>query len=266
MVSRGVGILSSKFTCYVTTDPEINGACHRGHKLFSKYLLFRDAYATAGVIFSGVSACASLKGFINFLERGALGGFLEIFVAVFVSPIRDLLMLFGYSPTATQVALLFFYTVFGATTIRTFYSIYDPSSEMVVKGVWGRVSRKMLFDRHVATTPILKWAYTIIMVVLWPLVVLEYSLFWRNVWRRYMDHAGPFLENPIGTFTSNARTVHQLMPGARWCNYNPICDHDLDSDTWYRKEGNFLISFGQNLAALILVVVLLAVLSYVTRS
>lgn len=238
----------------------------RDQRLLGKSSLFRDAYAIAGVIFSGVSACASLKGFIEFLERGVFGGFLDVFEQIFVSPIRDLLMIFGYLPTKTQVAFILFYTAFGATTIRTFYSIYDPSSEMVLKGAWGRISRTMLLDRHVSTAPVLKVAYTALLVALWPIVVLEYSFFWRNVWRRYIDHAGPFLENPIGTFTSNARTVRQLNPKGKWCDYNPICDHDLDSDTWYRKEDNFPISFAKNLLALTIVIALIALLSYVTRS
>lgn len=226
--------------------------------------VLKDAYASAGILFSGVSACASIRGAVHFFEEGAFGDLLSIYDEVFVFPVRELLSYIGYSPSREEVAFFIFYFAFGSTTVRTFYAIYDPSSEMVVKGVWGRLSGRALRGKHIASSVFNKITYTGLAILLWPIVVFEYTAFYRNIWIRYLDDTAPMMSVKIGIITSNARTATQLMPNARWAGYNPLCDHNYRDDTWYRKEGNFVTSFIGNLALLFIVMFVLAIVSYVT--
>jgi len=228
--------------------------------------IFRDAYSTAGILFSGISACTSLRSIIRFIEQGAFNGLFEVFDSVFVFPLRGLLEFVGYSPTREAVAFGIFYFAFGSSTVRTFYKIYNPSSAMVIKGFWGRISKTLLLGNHVSANLFLRALYTAIIVFFWPLLVLEYSLFWRNIWHRYLDNTSPMMSVEIGTITSNARTVLELMPAAKWAGYNPRCDHNFDDDMWYRIEGNFVISFATNLSVLIAVIIIITFVSYITAS
>lgn len=225
-------------------------------------VVFGDAYTTAGYVFSGVSAFSSAEALFDFLKHGVSANILEMIDTTLSLPIRTFLASLGIDISPLASSLLVLYLVFGATTIRTFYKVYDPSKEMVVKGIWGRLSRRATLGYHISQSKSFKIVYTALIIVVWPLITLEYSVCFRNIWRRYVDQGGPVLDFSIGTFTTNAKTVFELNPNAHWCKYNPKCDHDLDSDHWYRLEGNFVHIFLMNFFAVISVITILAIFSF----
>ncbi|MCB2065396.1 MAG: hypothetical protein KDE15_02000 [Erythrobacter sp.] len=238
-----------------------------GDVLRKRIAVIRKAWsggaAAVGLPLSGLSGISVVQNFISLRPQSIVGHVTAAWNKAVVGPIDFAFSLIGIELSAFACSAIASYVVFGTTTVFTLFRIYDPRrGTMVVKGIWGGLTKHLFAGRNLAN-PWPRRFYVVLATILWPVIAIEYSSYYRRVWLRYADDSGrPGPE--IGTFTSNARTVSELLPDDRWCGYNSQFDHNLTSDSWYALKGNVITLFAANLLAATAVAAVLLGLAYLS--
>jgi len=224
--------------------------------------LYKDAASTIGLLLSAISLGSAVKSLLS-LNMPLFDAIVQAYLSVIRAPILSIarFMHLEISPLLGDILVL--YLVFGCTTIRALSKIYNPDRVWVVKGTWGWLSSWVFAVKSRRGRRLGKHAYLTLGVLLWPTILVEYSLRYRNVWNRYLDHCGkPDLDACIMKITSNAATVKELIPGSRVAGYNEIFDYEFSSDTWYALRGSFPVIFLMGLGFTVVAFMALVTLAY----
>lgn len=213
---------------------------------------------------SAISLGSAVKSLLS-LNMPFLDAVVQAYVSVIRTPLLSIarFMHLEIPPLLGDILVLYF--VFGCTTIRALGKIYDPRQVWVAKGAWGWLSFWLSAARSPAGRKLAKSAYFVLGVILWPTILVEYSLRYRNIWDRYLDNCGqPDLNARIMKLTSNATTVTELFPESRFAGYNKTFDYEISTDTWYALRASFPAIFLVGLCFTVVAFMVLVMLAYLT--
>lgn len=219
----------------------------KNQNTLSKFILsqlvrpFRQVATLMGSVLGAFLILAATEKVINLPLNRFLIDVLDFYKVTVRQPTLWALAKVGILVLPWVPDLIFLYVFFGVATIRSLSSVYNRERERVVKGLWGRFSNNRLMCSLYKLPIIGEGVYQSLAILLWPLIATEYLFIYKYVWRRYMDkNHSPDFDAEIGSFTSRSKKRANLL-------YNDVIGYDLETDTWWRLEGDFRLLFLGNI-------------------